>query len=152
MRREYKFSRSLGMLSGQISKGLGKNLQKHFDKNDIDLDPISWSIISFLKKHPKSTQQDIVKFLWIDKVKVKRVIDKLEAAGLVKRDIQQEDKRFNIVKLTDEGKSLFDKVVTFAEDTLTKAFDGFSEGEEKQLLDYLIRIKKNLEMNTGNLN
>ncbi len=151
MARKYQFPRSLGMLSRQISKGLGKNLQKQFDNNDIDLDPISWSVISLLKKHPNRTQQEIVHFLWIDKVKVKRVIDKLESAGLVKREIHETDKRHNLVKLTDKGSKFFETVVPLAENTLNNAFEGFSKVEEEQLIDYLIRVKKNLESDTGNL-
>ncbi len=145
MKRDYQFDRSLGMLSRQISKGIGKNLQKHFDKNGIDLDPIAWSVISLLKKRPDRTQQEIVHFLWIDKVKVTRVIDKLETAGLVKRKIQEADKRYNVVSLTDKGRLFFDKVVSYAEDTLTKAFAGFSEEQQQQLIDFLVRVKQNLE-------
>ena len=151
MKKQYQFSRSLGMLSGQISKGLGKNLQKQFDKNAINLDPISWSVISFLKKYNNSTQQNIVQFLWIDKVKVKRVIDMLEDAGFVRREIQKEDKRFNIVRLTDKGRSLFDRAVPYAEDVLTKAFKGFTDSEEQQLIDLLIKVKGNLESDIDSL-
>ncbi len=144
MTRKYEFSRSLGMLARQISKGLGINLQEHFNKNGIDLDPISWSVISFLKKHPNRTQKEIVNFLWIDKVKVKRVVDKLEADGHVKREIHKTDKRYNLVKLTDKGNKFFETVVPLAENILNNAFEGFSKVEEEQLIDYMIRIKKNL--------
>ncbi|MFO8067389.1 MAG: MarR family winged helix-turn-helix transcriptional regulator [Bacteroidales bacterium] len=149
MSKNYRFNRSLGMLSGQISKGIGKSLQSMLNKNNYKLDQISWSIISYVKNNPNRTQQDLVMFLWIDKVKIKRVLDELESQNILKRSIYGKDKRYNVINLTEKGISLYNNILPFASEALSKAFKGFSESEEELFTDMLIKVKENLKDEIG---
>ncbi len=144
MERKYQFKRSLGMLSRQISKGLGIVMQECLRKEGRNISPVVWTVISYLRNNPSSSQQDIVNFLWINKVKVKRVLDILESENLIKREISNEDRRYNKVKLTPEGIKFYDSTVDCAVDALSTAFKGFSEEEERALIEMLLRIKSNL--------
>ncbi len=145
MTRKYHFDRSLGMLSGQISKDIGIVLQKHLNKNAYDLDPLRWSILSFLKNKPNRTQQEIVDYLAIDKVRLKRALDNLESQNILKRSIYNKDKRYNVVNLTDKGLELYKNALPHAKTAISKAFEGFTEEEENKIIDMLIKVKENLK-------
>jgi DNA-binding MarR family transcriptional regulator len=141
---KYKFGRSLGMLTMQISSGVGRCLVKGLKEKGYNIEPSAWSVISLLLTYPNRTQQEIADFLWLNKVKVKRLLDNLEKEGLLKREILDSDKRYNVVNLTQKGIDLYNSAVDCADDALAKAYIGFNEDEENLLIDMLIRAKENL--------
>jgi DNA-binding MarR family transcriptional regulator len=141
---KYKFGRSLGMLTMQISGGVGKNLVKCLKVKGYNIEPSAWSVISLLLSYPNRTQQEIADFLWLNKVKVKRLLDDLEEEGFLKREILNSDKRNNIVNLTQKGVAFYNNAVACADEALAKAYEGFTEEEERLLIDLLIRAKENL--------
>lgn len=144
MERKYQFNRSLGMLSRQISKGLGIQMQKCLHEKGFKMTPLEWSIISFLKNNPGSTQQDIVNFLWINKTKVNRILYKLQSDGILERETHGGDKRYNVVNLTGKGSELYKNTLGCAEEALSRAYEGFAREQETLLTDMLIKIKENL--------
>ena len=141
---KYKFGRSVGMLTMQISKAVGGEMMKSLKQNGYSLEPWSWSIVSLLIAYPNRTQQEIADFLWLNKVKVMRLIEKLELDGLVKREIYQKDKRYNVVNLTTKGEAFYHDALKYADAALEKAFRGFTEEDEDKLINCLIKIKGNL--------
>ncbi|NHB70359.1 MarR family winged helix-turn-helix transcriptional regulator [Perlabentimonas gracilis] len=145
---KYRFGRSLGMLTMQISRAVGREMVKCLKENGYDMEPSSWSVISLLLSYPNRTQQEIADFLWLNKVKVKRLLDGLERDGLVKREIFKNDKRYNVVNLTVKGETLYHDAVKCADAALAKAFLDFTDKDEEQLIDRLIRIKGNLAEKT----
>jgi DNA-binding MarR family transcriptional regulator len=144
MLAKYKFGRSLGMLTMQISGGVGRCLVKCLKENGYNIEPSSWSVISLLFTFPNRTQQEIADFLWLNKVKVMRLLDNLEKDGLLKREILSTDKRYNVVNLTPMGVDLYNNALGCADEALAKAYSGFTEEEEYLLIDLLIRAKENL--------
>ncbi|MFP4557571.1 MAG: MarR family winged helix-turn-helix transcriptional regulator [Bacteroidales bacterium] len=141
---KYKFGRSLGMLTMQISRAVGRDMVKCLKENGYDMEPSSWSVISLLLSYPNRTQQEIADFLWLNKVKVMRLIDRLESDGLVKREIYHKDKRYNVVNITPKGEAFYNNALKCADAALVKAYEGFSDEDEEQLIDWLVRIKGNL--------
>lgn len=144
MASEYVFDRSIGMLCMQLSKGVGNILLLTLRAKGYHIEPNEWSVVSFLKTYPNRTQQDIADFLWLNKVRVKRLIDKLESDGFVTRDSLKRDKRYNVVNLTPRGDQLYHEGFDCANETLSIAYKGFTYEEEQLFIDMLIRIKKNL--------
>lgn len=141
---KYKFGRSLGMLTMQISREVGREMVKCLKESGYEMGPSSWSVVSLLITYPNRTQQEIADFLWLNKVKVKRLLDALEKEGLVKREILQNDKRYNVVNLTPMGEAFYNNALHYADAALAKAYEGFSDEDEEQLIDWLVKIKGNL--------
>ncbi|MDR1517405.1 MAG: MarR family transcriptional regulator [Dysgonamonadaceae bacterium] len=55
-------------------------------------------------------QQDIAKYLQKTKSTVLRQIDKLEQKGLLTRTISENDRRSNVIQITEKGKKLLEEV------------------------------------------
>ena len=141
---KYRFGRSLGMLTMQISRAVGREMVGCLKKNGYHMEPSSWSVISLLLSYPNRTQQEIADFLWLNKVKIKRLLDGLEKEGLVKREIFLKDKRYNVVNLTTKGETFYYDALKCADAALAKAYEGFTDEDEERLIDWLVKIKGNL--------
>ncbi|WP_036082316.1 MarR family winged helix-turn-helix transcriptional regulator [Listeria cornellensis] len=96
--------------------------------------------------HEDALSQDtIVKRFMVDKANVARHIQRLEELGMIRREVNQQDKRKHMVYLTDKGKS----VQPFIEETMKTwsgiLTDGFSEEEQEKLLELLLRMADNAQ-------
>lgn len=141
---KYSFDKSLGKITHQVSKGLGKKLVEKFAKHNYNLTSQEWTVISYLYYNKQSNQKDIAEFISENKVMTKRIIDRLEGEGHVKRSISKKDKRTNKVKLTPKGSELYQILAPLAEETLKEAYSGLSSKEVNQCLSTLSKIQETL--------
>ena len=74
-----------------------------------------------------------------------RVCNDLETRGLIHRGTRPGDRRSVMISLTDEGRALAEKVLPEVWATTTRAYDGYSADEVKQLEALLKRQLDNLE-------
>jgi len=74
-----------------------------------------------------------------------RVCNDLESQGLITRGNRPGDRRCVMISLTDEGRALAEKVLPEVWTQTTRAYDGFSAEEVKQLEALLKRALDNLE-------
>jgi MarR family transcriptional regulator for hemolysin len=141
---KYDFDHSLGKITMQVSKTLGKNLVAKFNKNGIKINAGQWSIISMLYMKKRMTQKDIGNLLGIDKVMIKRIIDQLEIKAIIERKPSESDKRFNYIHLTPSGVKIYLKLRPYAQETLNEAYSGIEESEIRNCSNLLNKIYSNL--------
>jgi len=72
-----------------------------------------------------------------------RMIDRLEKKGLVRRVRCPDDRRVVKLQLSDEGKTVYPKLVATAEEVTSRRLKGFSKAEVSQLEGYLQRMLAN---------
>lgn len=142
---KYSFNTSLGNLTQRISKSLGESLVSKLEEHGIAVSAEQWCVISMLYNHKCETQTAIGLFLRYDKVKVLRLIKGLEKAGIVERFIDNNDKRFKIVRLTESGNQYYKSVEVHAKETLKEATEGLNAEEVKTCTSMLKKILGNLE-------
>ncbi|NEW85263.1 MAG: MarR family transcriptional regulator [Mariniphaga sp.] len=141
----YDFDKSLGKITGLVSRAIGHRLEEKLAQHGIKLTAAQWSIISLLHKKTDQTQKDIAVFLELDKVMVKRLIDQLEKTGLLTRRVSHTDRRANYVNLTESGIALYHIVSSDAEEALNVAYKNITENEHNQVFSVLERIYSNLK-------
>lgn len=86
--------------------------------------------------------------LGIDKATIVKIIDKLESAKLVKRDVDPTDRRSKLVSLTPKGAQMLEKIRVARSEVEAEVFKQFSKEDEAQLrrlipqfLEALMNIK-----------
>jgi len=89
-------------------------------------------------------QKDLAASLFVDNSSVVRLLDNLEAAGLVERR-EGEDRRAKIVMLTPRGKAIADKVETAARRVRTDALAGLSDKDIETTIRVLEHVCHALE-------
>ncbi|GAB1595848.1 MarR family winged helix-turn-helix transcriptional regulator [Lysobacter claricitrinus] len=73
-----------------------------------------------------------------------RLLDKLEAQGLVARVVDPQDRRALHVDLTDAGRTLWTAVSDCGRRVHASAMHGLDDADQARLMDLLIRVRDNL--------
>jgi MarR family transcriptional regulator for hemolysin len=104
----------------------------------------SWLVLLALKQEPHRTQQDIARTIGIGGPTLTHHLDGMEAAGLVRRSRDGEDRRAVRVELTSEGDAAFHRwraaAMTFDERLRT----GLGDEEVDRARDLLARLRANV--------
>ncbi|WP_188194579.1 MarR family winged helix-turn-helix transcriptional regulator [Nonomuraea sp. SYSU D8015] len=82
--------------------------------------------------------------LGTDTAGMTRLLDRLEAKGLLRRARHPEDRRSIVIELTDEGRALVPGLPPIFGKISHQVFAGFSPQEIAQVTDMLRRILRNL--------
>ena len=90
------------------------------------------------------SQTDLAARLGMRKAATGTLIDGLEGKGLVERTRRREDRRLQLVSITEEGRRLVDDVDHMGETLGIAMREGISREERTQLVSILQRIRENL--------
>lgn len=82
-----------------------------------------------------------------DKSTLTVLVRKLQQEGFVEITGNENDKRSRIITLTEKGRAYNDVTSKLSSDLLAKFFRGFTKQEQKQLCEFLARIKSNFDDN-----
>jgi len=89
------------------------------------------------------SQAQISEMMLVNRANITSLIDRMEKAGLVERTAAPSDRRFNIIKLTDHGRSLLARVEPlYLEEIKQTAI--LEPTEQKQLIAMLEKIRHNV--------
>ncbi|MBO9596494.1 MAG: winged helix-turn-helix transcriptional regulator [Cohnella sp.] len=97
-----------------------------------------------IASHGRTTQKALSEELLIDKTTTAKAIAKLEAEGYVRREPDPEDNRYQLLQLTEAGKSVVPDVQAALNRVKEKAGKGISDGEYELLLGLLKIVLRNV--------
>ena len=108
-----------------------------------------WLIVMSLMRGDHTMQRDIAAAVGLEGATLTHHLNRMEDAGLVVRRRTPEDRRNQVVELTDEGRALFftllDAVVAFDR----RLCAGFKRAEIETLRGYLDRLRANASQESG---
>lgn len=102
---------TLAQLSGQIDAAL----------EPLGVHGREWAVLRVLADGPPMSQQEAAASLSVDRTTMVALVDGLEDKGLVRRQRAPEDRRKNVVELTDQGNAVLRKA-TRAGDAAERRF------------------------------
>ena len=102
------------------------------------------SVLIHLDRVEQLNQTDLAARLGMRKAATGTLVDGLEGKGLVERTRGREDRRLQLVSITDEGRSVVEDVDHMAEPLGQALREGISRDERAQLVSILQRIRENL--------
>ncbi len=120
---------SIGYLVGRLSRAIIKRLSKKFQDAGIDVSYEQWSILVHLYRQDGQTQQSLARTVVKDKAAITRLLNGLEKKNIVLRIPDRNDKRSNLVYLTNKAKELKPHLVGFVEEMLDEAGQGIDPDE-----------------------
>ncbi len=141
----------IGFFLGHIGRTLKNKLTKAFTDDGLDMTAEQFSILMYLWKRQGINQQELSDGIFKEKTAIVRLIDHLEKSNLIKRVRDGNDRRNNLIFLTDEGISLKDSLVKIVDKTIQQAVTGLKEEEITLLGDILKRVYYNIEPECGNI-
>ena len=103
-----------------------------------------WRVMAWLRHEPGLKQVELAERLDVEPITAGRIVDRLEEAGLVKRQPDPGDRRVWRLFLTDKAEPIIQRLGQLAEDMAEEAFDGFSPEEVEAMQLNLARIRDNI--------
>lgn len=102
-----------------------------------------WAMIVVVKRHPGATQRHIAEALEMSEASAGRLIDRLCTEGLLERRERDDDRRARAVYLTPAAEPLLDRLAAIAKLGEERLFEGFSDEDLDQLIDFMDRLYAN---------
>lgn len=133
------------ILVGKISTAINRTFLRAFTTEGIDITTEQWSVLACLWQKDKVTQQTLCKLTAKDKPSMTRLIDKLEKRNLVTRVSDHNDRRINLIHLTDTGIELQAKATDLVQKIATKTLSNITEEELNTSKTVLKKIMANLK-------
>ena len=113
--------------------------------NQFGLTDVQFNLIELLHyqsgKEGGLSQAQISDMMLVNRANITSLVDRMEKAGLVARNAHSNDRRFNIVKLTPKGKTLFEKVKPHYKEQVHKVMASLDASELRKLMGMLERTR-----------
>lgn len=109
---------------------------------DWRLTPAQFNILMVVDKHGKEkgiSQVDISKKLIVTPSNTTRLLEKMETEQLIVRSSLQGDRRVNLVRVTQKGSALLDKVWPGYKKTIQDAVEVLNGDDQRQAAALLLR-------------
>jgi len=133
-----------GFYITQIKQLQDRIFERLLLENGIEISGVQGRILFILWKTDNLTISEISERTSLAKNTVSVVINGMVNKGIVERNINPENRRQTIVSLTDYAKSLQAKYEAVSQQMNLLFYQGFSEDEQKQFEQYLVRILETL--------
>jgi DNA-binding MarR family transcriptional regulator len=103
-----------------------------------------WIILSRLERQPGISQNEMAAICEVEPITVARLVDRLEARGLVERRSDPSDRRVRRLHLLPAAKPILETINDAREAMNARITGGLDEATHKTLVDALLTIKENL--------
>ena len=123
---------------------LDQELAQDPDLAPLEISAAQYIIISVLAKRGVDSGAQLCKDLSYDAGAMTRMIDRLEAKGLVNRRRCPEDRRLVKLELTEAGLAALPKLRACSVRVLNRLLHGFSLAEARQLEGFMVRMLQNV--------
>ncbi len=100
------FPYRMAVLAERISEAVSQVYSGRFDLSRSD-----WRVLAALGVNRQMAAKKLAPYSTLDKMQVSRAVGRLEARGLVCREEDTADHRTQILRLTDAGRALYQKLV-----------------------------------------
>ncbi|MCB9762144.1 MAG: MarR family transcriptional regulator [Alphaproteobacteria bacterium] len=128
----------------RVARLLRHDLAGALARWDPDLTPEQYFVLFRLHERDGRAQRELVDPVLDDRANITRLVDKLQARGLVERRPDPDDGRRNQVWLTDAGRALFDTLLPRIPAERRRLFGDLAPGELDALHDLLDRLEDRL--------
>jgi MarR family transcriptional regulator for hemolysin len=140
MTDEHRF----GMQLAHMSRGWRAELDRRLA--DLGLSQARWLVLLRLARYQEPpTQRELAQSVGVEGPTLARLLDSLEAQGLVQRHAVVEDRRAKQIVLCDSARPLIQKIEAIATALRVELFTGIDEEELRVCMRVHTRILANLE-------
>ena len=90
------------------------------------------------------TQAQISDMMLVNRANITSLVDRMEKAGLVVRSSMPDDRRYNLIKLTDKGKQLIERIEPLYKNEVERIMAALVKADQKRLILMLEKIRDNI--------
>ena len=131
----------------RLVHSLKRKMSEQIESLDSEIAPMNIRVMKIITKKSPCTAIDIAHFLNRDKAQVTRLVNALINQELVKKSPNPEDKRSQLLVLTNKGGDIMTKVSNIDREMLQRMTKGMNEDELEQFSQIASKMAQNLENN-----
>lgn len=135
---DFRLEESLGFILNKTNTKLKNQLFQRFKEDDIT--PEQWSVLTCLWQQEGVSPKELADLICKDKPNTNRILEKLQAKGLILRKLHPTDRRAYQIYLTERGWAIKDKLiakVTQLQEEVTAGLEQAKVEEMKRLLNHM---------------
>jgi MarR family transcriptional regulator, transcriptional regulator for hemolysin len=139
--------RNFGYLLKEVSRRYVLRFEQWAQQIPLTLPPCI--VLAFLENHQGIGQSKLAERISIEPMALVRILDRMEADGLVERKPDPLDRRARRLYFTPKSKPALDEVWRLADLTRSEAFEGISPSKRDVFFDVLAQLDRNLRRLEG---
>jgi len=135
-------TRGIGFLLADISR----LLRRDFDRRvrSLEMTQAQWRALAHLSRNEGINQVTLADRLEVKPITIARLIDRMEAAGWVRREADAADRRASLLYLTPKTKPILDELESHAGEAMEMLMEGIDADDRHRLVATLEQMKANL--------
>jgi len=136
--------RNFGFLLKEVSRRYVLRFEQRAQEMSLTLP--TCKVLAYLERNEGISQARLADLTSIEPMAMVRILDRMQADGLVERRPDPADRRARSLYLTPKSKPALDEIWRLAALTRSEAFAGISQPERDAFLDVLARLDRNLSL------
>ena len=133
---------TLGFLLHEVARLLRRRFEQNARRSGLTRS--QWQVLAYLAKNQGINQNGLADLLEIEPITLCRLLDRLQALGLVERHPDPSDRRVWLLHTTPAARPKLTQLGKLGEVTRGEALAGVSEADTERLLKTLQALKANL--------
>ncbi|HWL70614.1 MAG TPA: MarR family transcriptional regulator [Geminicoccus sp.] len=133
---------TLGFLIHDVARLLRRRFEQH--ARELGLTRSQWQTLAYLAPNEGIQQAGLAELLEIEPITLVRILDRLEARGLVERRAHPTDRRSKTLYLTETARPLLSRIRALGDLTRAEALAGLTAEDRAALTAMLTTMKSNL--------
>ncbi|MGI9024566.1 MAG: MarR family winged helix-turn-helix transcriptional regulator [Burkholderiaceae bacterium] len=138
---DFAIDESIGYLIKRVRSTLSAAVEREIADHDVTYD--QWGVLLMMLKDRGDTAGMLARTTECDSGSMTRMLDRLEAKGLIVRTRSTDDRRRVELELTPTGKRMAERLVAAIVKVLNRHLDGFSVDELEMFKSFLRRMLAN---------
>jgi DNA-binding MarR family transcriptional regulator len=141
------FESSIGPWLGRTVKMVDYHMHEAFIAADLDISKEQMIVLKKLNAQDGLNQNELAIQTFRDKSSLARLLSKMERKNYIFRRQHENDKRVNMVFLTDNGKAIYKKSRPVIAKLIQKLEQNITEAEKQRMIDLLKKVRSNFGEN-----
>ncbi len=137
-------SRTLGFVLNDVARLLRKRFEQRARASALGLTRAQAAVLAYLARQEGINQAALAQTLDLEPITLARLLDRLQAASLIERRADPNDRRAHLLYLTEAAYPLLDGIFALAAEVREEALVGIPEPDRVRLLEMLLTMKSNL--------
>lgn len=139
------YQNNFARLIGEVFTQITRRLDKHLKEAELPITTEQFRILTELWTKDGLTQIELAARVKRDRASITRIVDLLEQKELIIRKSDENDRRVNLIYLTDTGNSLEKQARTCARQSIEDALSALEPAERVIIMTLLMKIKIHME-------
>lgn len=133
---------TLGFLLGEATRIMRNRFDEYAQTKGITRQ--QWLVLIALMRQEPVNQTTLANYLEVESMSLCRMADRLQAAGMLERRADPNDRRVKLLYLTPEARALLGELRRHGAKVMDVATSGFSPQQKEAFMESLEKVRANL--------